>query len=107
MDKNEDCATKKEAEDNAIHGTHLGGINNLRKRGKNGWKVLQTSFTTGVQGSLLNDVGFVVGGGSLYMYVCLCMYVCVCVRAYERVCVCACVCVCAYVCTCVRVCVFV
>jgi len=81
MDKNEDCATKKEAEENAIYGTHLGGINDLRKRGKNGWKVLQTSFTTGVQGSLLIDVGFVVDGGSLYIYVCMFVYVCMCMCA--------------------------
>ena len=59
MDENEGCAPKKEAEENAIYSTHLGDINNLCQSGKNGWKVIQTNFTTGVQGSLLIDVAFI------------------------------------------------
>jgi len=52
MDTNEDWAEKKEQEKNDRYRSHLGFINHLRHREKSGWKASQTSFTTGVRGSL-------------------------------------------------------
>jgi len=45
---NEDWATQKKAEKDKRSSTHLGFINYLCRREKNGWKVTQTNFTTGV-----------------------------------------------------------
>ena len=52
MDTNEDWATKKEQEKDDRYSTHLGFINHLSRRGKNGWKATQINVKTGVQGSL-------------------------------------------------------
>ena len=52
MDTNKDWATKEETEKDDKYSTHLGFINHLSKRGKSGWKAIQTNFTTGVRGSL-------------------------------------------------------
>jgi len=52
MDTNEDWAEKKEQEENDRYSSHLGFINHLSNREKSGWKTSQTSFTTGVRGSL-------------------------------------------------------
>jgi len=38
MDTNEDWATKKETEKDNSYSLHLGFINHLSGRGKNGWK---------------------------------------------------------------------
>jgi len=52
MDTNEDWAEKKEQEKNDRYSSHLGFINHLSHREKNGRKASQTNFTTGVRGSL-------------------------------------------------------